>query len=135
MKRILFLDRDNACLSQMAETFTKRFGREVVDAHSAGTEHASEVDGTAMAVLRERGLEVKDCRSKNLEELKGGEFDLCVDFGCWEDRYAGLVSCKERRSWDDISSPQDQKYSNYRRVREEVGGRVMALLREFRKSQ
>ena len=132
MKRVLFLDQDNSCLSQMAEAFTRRFGKKIVEARSAGTARASKVDEMAMASLRERGFDTEECRSKGLEELKGEEFDLCVDFGCWDDKYSRLVSCKERRSWEDISSLQKKQYSDYRRIREEIGMRVMALLREFR---
>jgi arsenate reductase len=132
MKKVLFIDRDNDCLGQIAEAFARRFGKELVEARSAGTAHAQTVDEMTKAVLKERGFDIQGCRTKGLETLKGEEFDICIDFGCWDDECSNLVSCNERRSWDTISYPINEQYAEYRKLREEIGMKVMTLFRELR---
>ncbi len=129
----------------MAEAFVARFGRGVIDAWSAGIAPAKEADRMATAVMRERGFALGEIIPKGLDSIRGETIDLVVHFGCPEAglpatlslaRRAGLPasSSGERRDWGDIADPRGKAYSAYRKAREEIGTRVMGLIREAREN-
>ena len=132
MKKVLFICRDNSCLSQMAEAFAARFGRGVIDARSAGITPAQEGDRMAKAAMRERGFEVGEFAPRGLDSLRGEAFDLCVHFGCPDADLPAASSGGIRLDWGDIADPGGKPYAAYRKAREEIGARVMGLIRQLR---
>ncbi len=132
MKKVLFVCRDNSCLSQMAEAFAARFGKGVIGARSAGISPAREGDRMARAALKERGFENGDFEPRGLDSLRGETFDLCVHFGCPEADIPLTSSGGMRLDWGDIADPRGKPYAAYRKAREEIGARVMGLIRQFR---
>lgn len=131
MKRVLFICEDNSCLSLMAEAFAARFGNGVIDAASAGIAPARESDRMAAAIMRERGFAVGDAAPKGLDSVSGKAVDLVVHFGCPEANLPASAS-GERLDWGDVADPRGKSYAAYRKAREEIGARVMALIREAR---
>jgi protein-tyrosine-phosphatase len=131
MKKVLFICEDNSCRSLMAEAFVARFGKGVIEAESAGIAPAKEADRMATAVMRERGFAIGKITPKGLASPHDETIDLCVHFGCPEASLPVMPSLA-RRDWGDIVDPRGQAYSVYRKVREEIGVRVMGLIREMR---
>jgi len=75
--RVLFVCTGNAARSQMAEGLANRLGDGRLEAQSAGTFPAGLVMAHAVAVLKERGIDISAHYSKGLDEVKG-PFDIVV---------------------------------------------------------
>jgi arsenate reductase len=132
VKRVLFVCEDNSCLSLMAEAFAARFGKGIIDAVSAGITPGRAADRMATAVMRERGFAIGKIAIRALDSLRGETIDLCVHFGCPEESFRFAAPSGERRDWGDIDDPRGKSYAAYRKAREEIGVRVMGLIREMR---
>jgi arsenate reductase (thioredoxin) len=62
-KKIIFICVGNSCRSQMAEGFAKHYARQKnldVEIRSAGTHPAGYVHPDAIAVMREKGIDITD---------------------------------------------------------------------------
>ncbi|HEY5419879.1 MAG TPA: ArsR family transcriptional regulator [Marmoricola sp.] len=75
--RVLFLCTGNSSRSQMAEALLEQLGGTTVDVVSAGS-HPKPVHPNAVRVMRERGLDIRDRRSKHVQEFAGRRFDLVI---------------------------------------------------------
>ncbi len=75
--RILFVCTGNAARSQIAEGLANHLGEGRIEAHSAGTFPAGMVMSHAVAVLKERGIEIAGHYSKGLDEV-AGPFDRVI---------------------------------------------------------
>lgn len=92
----MFACKRNACRSQMAEGFAKQLAQGKLQVESAGLE-AGGLNPTAVAVMREAGVDLSGQRSKRLsefnpEDLQRGDFPLRVrgEFARGLDAAAGV---------------------------------------------
>jgi arsenate reductase (thioredoxin) len=76
-QRVLFLCTGNSARSQMAEAIVNARLGDSWEAYSAGTKPAGFVHPTALAVLKQIGIQHTG-RSKSIEEFKGMQFDLVI---------------------------------------------------------
>lgn len=77
-KKIIFVCVGNSCRSQMAEGFAKHYAHERqldLEIHSAGTQPAGYVHADAIAVMREKGLDISHQRSKSVAAFDLRDFD------------------------------------------------------------
>ncbi len=83
-KRVLFLCRENAYRSQIAEAFLQFYAGESFDVQSAGDQPVREINPFAIEVMAKRGIDLAFRRPKGLGEIesKGRPFDLIVLMGC-----------------------------------------------------
>lgn len=126
--RIAFVCFGNACRSQMAEGFAKALSGGAVEAWSAGSRPAGWVHELAIELMKEKGIDISSHRSKGLAELPPGEWDLVVAMGCGDD--CPTLKAKRRMEWrvtDPVAMPREE----FRKVRDELEGRVRALLAEL----
>ncbi len=77
MKNLLFLCTGNSCRSQMAEALAKKHLLGMVNVYSAGIK-AHGLNAHAMAVLKEKDVDVSMLTSKTIEDLPDVHFDLVV---------------------------------------------------------
>lgn len=75
--RVLFLCTGNSARSQMAEAILQREGGGRVEAASAGS-HPRGLHPLAVSVMRERGIDIGDRRSKHFDEFAGQPFDHVI---------------------------------------------------------
>lgn len=75
--RVLFLCTGNSARSQIAEALTERLGGGVVEACSAGS-HPKSLHPNAVRVMRERGIDIADRRTKHMDEFADRRFDYVV---------------------------------------------------------
>lgn len=66
--RMLFVDRDNSCLSQMAEGIANSLGQPRLVFASAGID-PKPVDGGTVKFLKEKGIEISRQHSKSVEQI------------------------------------------------------------------
>lgn len=76
-KRVLILCTGNSCRSQMAEGALRHFKSDEYEVFSAGTK-PSEVNPTAIGVMKEIGIDISSHRSKHVDEFKGQTFDYVI---------------------------------------------------------
>jgi protein-tyrosine-phosphatase len=75
--RVLFLCTGNSGRSQMAEALAVDLSHGAVDASSAGS-HPKPLHDDAVRVMRERGIDISDRRSKHFDELPDRRFDAVI---------------------------------------------------------
>jgi ArsR family transcriptional regulator, arsenate/arsenite/antimonite-responsive transcriptional repressor / arsenate reductase (thioredoxin) len=75
--RVLFLCTGNSARSQMAEALAEQLSAGVVRAVSAGS-HPKPLHPNAVRVMRERGIDLADRRSKHLSEFADRRFDYVI---------------------------------------------------------
>jgi protein-tyrosine-phosphatase len=127
MKRILFVCVENSNRSQMAEGFARVHGGARVEAYSAGSRPSGTINPRAVAMMAERGIDLRAQHSKSLQELGTTPFDVVVTMGCGD--ACPWIPATRREDWvlpDPKSLPDD----GFRAVRDEIESRVQTLLRE-----
>ena len=77
MKRVLFLCTGNSARSQMAEGWAKHLGADKIEAFSAGTRPAPNVNPFAIAVMKEKEIDISRHRTKTLADIEH-RMDLIV---------------------------------------------------------
>jgi ArsR family transcriptional regulator, arsenate/arsenite/antimonite-responsive transcriptional repressor / arsenate reductase (thioredoxin) len=77
LARVLFLCTGNSARSQIAEALAVRLSDGAVSAASAGS-HPKPLHANAVRVMRDRGIDIGDRRSKHLDELAGERFDYVI---------------------------------------------------------
>ncbi|MFZ4666715.1 MAG: arsenate reductase, glutathione/glutaredoxin type [Prochlorotrichaceae cyanobacterium] len=127
MKRIMFVCKKNSRRSQMAEGFAKALGKDKVAVTSSGLE-SSQVDPIVIQVMSEVGIDVNEQASKPLSDFRPEDYDVVISLcGC------GVNLPNEwllREVFDDwqLDDPEGHSIDVFRRVRDEVKDRVVALL-------
>jgi arsenate reductase len=122
---ILFVCVENANRSQMAEAFARNNGRDVVEAHSAGSRPSGKINPRAVEFMKEGGYDLTTHGSKSLDEFNGQEVDVAVTMGCGD--ACPFVHAKRREEWQ-IPDPKEMPPEQYREVRDLIGRKVKELL-------
>lgn len=125
LKRILFLCSENSCLSQMAKAFARRHGNGRVDARSAGFLPLIQVDQKAIEVMREKGYDLGGHRTKFIEEVATGQYDVAVTIDCNCECPNGIA--KRHEDWD-IPKPREMSLDFLRSARNLIEKKVKSLL-------
>jgi arsenate reductase (thioredoxin) len=126
--RVLFVCVRNAARSQMAAAFATQLGAGRVEAHSAGSAPADEVDPAAVAAMREVGGDVSDAFPKPLADEMVRAADVVVTMGCGD---AGPLYPRKRYEDWAIEDPVGQPIDVVRRVRDAIRSQVDRLLSEL----
>ena len=78
----MFVCKRNSCRSQMAEGFAKVLGEGKISVDSSGLE-ASRVHPTAIEVMSEIGIDIKNQTSQRLNDFKAQDYDVVISLcGC-----------------------------------------------------
>jgi protein-tyrosine-phosphatase len=123
--RVLFLDRDNASRSQMAEGFVRVFADDGFEAYSAGVAPAELIDDRALSLMSEVGAELGGQRTKPLADLADIRFDVVITLG--ERRLPAPPARLAYAHWR-IPDPSVLDTARYRDIRHDIGHRVRRLL-------
>ena len=76
-KRVLILCTGNSCRSQMAEGILRQLAGDKFEVFSAGTK-PSEVNKTAIKIMKEINIDISHHRSKHVNEFQGQRFDYVI---------------------------------------------------------
>ena len=125
-KKILFVCRENACRSQMASAFAQYHAGDKIEAESAGSAPAQEINPIMEKVMREKGIDMAYRRPKSIEETaRLWKPDLIISMGC-EDAcpyFPGVPN----EEWN-LEDPAEKPISFMRETRDKIEKRVSSLL-------
>lgn len=127
--RVLFACVGNSARSQMAHGFAQAYGGVRVEARSGGSKPLGYVLPEAIQVMRERGIDISRHPSQGFDEAwVRDQCDLVVTMGCGDDACPAFIG-KRIVDWD-LDDPKGRPVAEFRRVRDEIEGRVRMLLQE-----
>jgi protein-tyrosine-phosphatase len=130
LKKILFVCVENAGRSQMAEAFVKAYGKAKVEASSAGTMPATEVNPGVVQVMREKGVDLSRNRPKLVTSQMVQEADTIVVMGCSAQGFCPAPLLDKVVDWG-IEDPKDKPIEKVREIRDEIERRVKKLISEI----
>jgi arsenate reductase len=83
-KKVLFVCVGNMIRSQMAEGFARDGGSAFLDTFSAGVTPTGVVSEEAVAVMKEKGIDISDQYSKGLGDVPIAEMDYIVNMSGYD---------------------------------------------------
>ncbi|MEK6591428.1 MAG: arsenate reductase ArsC [Nitrospinota bacterium] len=136
--KLLFICVENSCRSQMAEGFARsvmvspgtKSGRRIpqIEVYSAGSMPSGIVNPIAVAVMKEKGINISAQTSKGFNALPEGEFDITITMGCGDE--CPSIPAKKRINWQ-IRDPKGSPIEVFREVRDEIEKKVLELLNQY----
>ena len=126
MKTVLFACVHNAGRSQMAAAWFNRLAdSSKARAISAGTDPGPHVHPEVVTAMREVGVELAAARTTKLTPELARQAQVLVTMGCGDQ--CPYVPGAERDDWP-LEDPKGQPIERVREIREEIRGRVAALI-------
>jgi 8-oxo-dGTP diphosphatase len=124
MKKVIFICFANSARSQMAEGFMKKKISEKnlnLEVESAGISKIPFVHPFAILVMKEKGIDISNNRTKGIEEFDLREFDYIVNM------VEGINFGKNMIYWN-IEDPAGKDIEFFRKIRDEIEERVDYLI-------
>jgi arsenate reductase (thioredoxin) len=122
---VLFLCVHNAGRSQIAAALLERYGEDRVLVHSAGSDPAAALNPAVVDAMAELGIDITSQRPKRLTDEMAQRADVIVTMGCGDS--CPVYPGKRYVDWQ-IPDPAGRPIEDVRRIRDEIGRRVKALL-------
>jgi len=129
MKIILFVCAENSGRSQMAEAFAKTYGKGEVEAKSAGTMPAREVNSVVVQVMREKGIDLSANKPKLITNEMVKEADMIIVMGCSAQGFCPAPLLNKVIDWG-IEDPKDKPIGKVREIRDEIERKIKKLIEE-----
>jgi arsenate reductase len=126
---VMFLCVHNAGRSQMAAGWLKRLAGDRVDVYSGGSEPASTVNPAAIEAMAEVGIDIRAEFPKPWTDEIIRAADVVVTMGCGD--ACPVFPGKRYEDWV-LDDPEGLDVESVRPIRDEIRGRVEALMAEMR---
>jgi arsenate reductase len=128
MKGVLFLCIHNSGRSQMAAGFMRHLGAGRVMVYSAGSEPANSINPSAVAVMKEVGIDIASAQPQlwTMEMLEA--VDVVVTMGCGD--ACPFLPGKKYVDWP-LNDPAGQGIDAVRPIRDEIQKLVEDLLAQI----
>jgi arsenate reductase (thioredoxin) len=131
-RSILFLCRENSCLSFIAEAIAKKLLPPKAQILSAGLKE-DKIDPKALQVLREIGINVSTQESKERDVVRTPDIDLIVALVEVGEVRPTVSPRAKWRTWD-ISDPCREPGADlnaFRHARDEINNRIGGLFLDY----
>ena len=125
---VLFVCIHNAGRSQMAAGYLRRLGGDRVEVLSAGSAPADAINPVAVQAMAEEGIDIAGEQPKILTNDAVKTSDVVITMGCGDT--CPFYPGKRYEDWV-LDDPAGQGIDAVRPIRDEIRGRVEALLREL----
>ena len=127
---VLFLCTHNQARSQMAEGWARKLTR--VRVWSAGSKPAAEIHPLAVRVMQEVGIDIARQRPKSIADVPLGDIDTVITLCAQECPVLPAPLRQERWELPDPAeaSGEEEMAAAFRRVRDELRGRIERLARQ-----
>jgi len=134
-RRVMFLCTGNSARSQMAEAWLRHVAGDRFDVVSAGTE-PSRVNPLAIAVMKERGIDMSGHTSKPVDQFIRETFHILITVCDNANEKCPIFPGVLKRTHWPLEDPaaafgdEAQRRAVFRRVRDEIEARVRAWAAE-----
>ncbi|WP_022890619.1 arsenate reductase ArsC [Agromyces italicus] len=125
---VLFVCVHNAGRSQMAAGFLRELGGDRVEVRSAGSEPKELINPVAVEAMAEQGIDITHNVPKVLTTDAVRDSDVVITMGCGD--ACPIFPGKRYEDWQ-LDDPAGQGIEAVRPIRDEIRGRVEALLAEL----
>lgn len=126
---VLFVCVHNAGRSQMAAGWLRQLAGDAVEVRSAGSEPRDEINPTAVAVMREVGIDVTGNVPQLLDTEDVRTSDVVITMGCGD--ACPIFPGKRYEDWE-LTDPAGQPIEVVREVRDEIRTRIEKLVVELK---
>lgn len=123
--KVIFACVHNAGRSQMAAAFFNAAKPKESMAVSAGTQPAEHVHPEVVDVMNEVGIDLSTAHPQLLTEALAKDADLLVTMGCGDK--CPFVPGLKVEDWP-LTDPKGKSLDDVRKIRDEIKGRVEALI-------
>lgn len=130
MKKILFVCVENSGRSQIAEAFVKTYGKGKVEAISAGTMPAKEVNPIVVEVMQEKGIDLSGKTPKLITNKMVQGADMIIVMGCSAQGFCPAPLLNKVIDWG-IEDPKGKPIEKVRETRDEIENKVKKLINEI----
>jgi len=131
-KKVLFICTHNSARSQIAEGLLRAIYGDRYEVYSAGTE-PSGLNPDAVKVMAEIGIDISRHRSKNLEELRGMNFDIVITVCDQAKEACSFFPGGKKyihKSLEDPSGfkePEDKRLFRFKQLRDEIKDWILKI--------
>jgi len=125
---VLFVCVHNAGRSQMAAGYLQHLAGDRVQVLSAGSEPKDQINPTAIEAMAEEGIDIAHQQPKVLTTEAVRESDVVITMGCGD--ACPIFPGKRYEDWQ-LDDPNGQGIESVRVIRDDIRGRVDALLAEL----
>ncbi|CAB5042102.1 unannotated protein [freshwater metagenome] len=125
---VLFVCVHNAGRSQMAAGFLRELGKDRVEVLSAGSAPKGSINPVAVAAMAEVGIDIANNVPKTLTPEAVQASDVVITMGCGD--ACPFYPGKRYEDWV-LDDPAGQGIESVRIIRDEIKGRIQALLAEL----
>jgi arsenate reductase len=128
LPEVLFVCVHNAGRSQMAAALLERAAGDRVRVRSAGTTPADEIHASVRTVMSEIGIDLGDRKPQRLSTDAVKEADVVITMGCGD--ACPVFPGKRYEDWE-VPDPAGKEVAEVRSIRDDIAGRVEALVSEL----
>ena len=125
---VLFVCVHNAGRSQMAAGYLRHFAGERVEVLSAGSEPKDQINPIAVEAMAEEGIDIANNTPKVLTTEAVRDSDVVITMGCGD--ACPVFPGKRYEDWE-LEDPAGQGIESVRVIRDDIKGRIQALLAEL----
>jgi arsenate reductase (thioredoxin) len=125
---VLFVCVHNAGRSQIAAGYLRDLAGDRVDVLSAGSEPKDQINPVAIEAMAEEGIDIAGSTPKILTVDAVKESDVVITMGCGD--ACPIFPGKRYEDWE-LEDPAGKDIETVRRVRDDIRGRVEALIAEI----
>ena len=125
---VLFVCVHNAGRSQMAAGYLQHLAGDRIEVLSAGSQPADQVNGAAVAAMAEEGIDIAGRQPTLLTDSAVRVADVVITMGCGDE--CPFYPGKRYEDWV-LDDPAGQGLEQVRPIRDEIRGRVEALVEEL----
>ncbi|MEV8339755.1 arsenate reductase ArsC [Leucobacter sp. NPDC077196] len=125
---VLFVCVHNAGRSQMAAGWLRELADDRVEVRSAGSMPADQINPVAVEAMREVGIDITGEQPKVLTTEAVQDSDVVITMGCGD--ACPFFPGKRYEDWK-LDDPAGQSIESVRPIRDEIKGRIEALLSEL----
>ena len=112
----------------MAAGFLRRQAGDRIDVLSAGSEPADQLNPSAVAVMKEKGIDISAATPRLLSESAVRMADVVITMGCGD--ACPIFPGKRYEDWD-LVDPAGKSIEEVRPIRDEIERRVNGLIAEL----
>ena len=128
-KKVLFVCKENACRSQMANAFAKSISGKIIVSNCAGSEPALNINENMVSVMQEKGFDMAYIKPKSINEaIETASPDYIVTMGCGE--VCPTLPGVKHINWD-IDDPSGKSVEYMRQIRDKIENKVIKLIDEL----